>query len=61
MQLVNKNGIIHGMKDIAVLSSVLDELSNYVDELKIVRAENSSHWVMHDQPELVISSFKEFF
>jgi len=44
-----------------VLSSVLDGLPDYVDNLKIIRAENSSHWVMHDQPELVISSFKEFF
>ncbi|MBY8988353.1 MAG: alpha/beta hydrolase [Candidatus Lokiarchaeota archaeon] len=53
--------VIHGMKDVAVLSSVLEGLSDYVSDLKIVRAENSSHWVMHDQPELVISSFKEFF
>ncbi|MHA1459401.1 MAG: alpha/beta fold hydrolase [Promethearchaeota archaeon] len=53
--------VIHGMKDRAVLSSVLEGLSNYVSDLKIVRAENASHWVMHDVPELVISSFKEFF
>ena len=53
--------VIHGMKDVAVLSSVLEGLPDYVDNLKIIRAENSSHWVMHDQPELVISSFKEFF
>lgn len=53
--------VIHGMKDVAVLSSVLDGLSDFVNDLKIVRAENSSHWVMHDQPELVVSSFKEFF
>jgi len=53
--------VVHGMKDVAVLSSVLDGLPDYVDNLKIIRAENSSHWVMHDQPELVISSFKEFF
>ena len=53
--------VIHGMKDSAVLSSVLNGLSDYVDDLKIVRAENSSHWVMHDQPKLVVSSFKEFF
>jgi pimeloyl-ACP methyl ester carboxylesterase len=53
--------VIHGMKDVAVLSSVLDGLSDYVDDLKIVRVEDSSHWVMHDQPELVISSFKDFF
>ena len=53
--------VIHGMKDIAVLPSVLDELSNYVSDLKVIRAENASHWVMHDAPELIISSFKEFF
>jgi len=53
--------VIHGMKDVALLSSVLDGLPDYVDDLKIVRLEDSSHWVMHDQPELVISSFKEFF
>lgn len=53
--------VIHGMNDIAVLSTALEGLSEYVDDLKIIRAENSSHWVMHDQPELVISSFKEFF
>ncbi|MBA7619340.1 hypothetical protein ES703_26678 [subsurface metagenome] len=53
--------IIHGMKDIAVLPSVLDGLPDYVVDLKIVRAENSSHWVMHDEPKLIISSFKEFF
>ena len=53
--------VIHGMKDVAVLPSVLDELSNYVSDLKVIRAENASHWVMHDVPELVISSFKEFF
>lgn len=53
--------VVHGMKDIAVLSSVLEGLSDYVDDLKIIRVENSSHWVMNDQPELVISAFKEFF
>ncbi|MBY8980719.1 MAG: alpha/beta hydrolase [Candidatus Lokiarchaeota archaeon] len=53
--------VVHGMKDIAVLSSVLEGLSDYVDDLKIVRVENSSHWVMNDQPELVVSAFKEFF
>ena len=53
--------VIHGMKDMAVLPSVLDELSNYVSDLKVIRAENASHWVMHDVPELIVSSFKEFF
>ena len=53
--------VIHGMKDIAVLPSVLDDLSEYVSDLKVIRAENASHWVMHDVPELIVTSFKEFF
>jgi pimeloyl-ACP methyl ester carboxylesterase len=53
--------VIHGMKDIAVLPTVLDGLSDYVDDLKIIRVEDSSHWVMRDQPELVVSAFKDFF
>ena len=53
--------VIHGMKDIAVLPSVLEGLEDYVSDLQIIRVENSSHWVMHDVPELIVSSFKEFF
>ncbi len=52
--------VIHGMKDNFVRPTVLEGLSEYVKNLKVVRAENSSHWVMHDDPELVNSSIKEF-
>lgn len=53
--------VIHGMKDIAVLSGVLDGLEEYIEDLEIIKAENSSHWVMHDEPELLVSQFKRFF
>lgn len=52
--------VIHGMKDNFVRPTVLDGLSEYVEDLTIVKAEMSSHWVMHDEPETVISSIKEF-
>ena len=52
--------VIHGMKDIFVRPMVLEALPEYVKNLKIIKAENSSHWVMHDDPDLVISSIKEF-
>jgi pimeloyl-ACP methyl ester carboxylesterase len=52
--------VIHGMKDIAVLPHVLDDLNRYVKNLKIVKSEKSSHWVMHDDPKLVISQIKNF-
>jgi len=53
--------VIHGMKDTAVLSSVLEGLDYFVKDLKVIHAENSSHWIIHDEPELIISNFKEFF
>jgi len=52
--------VIHGMKDNFVRPIVLEALPEYVENLKIVKAENSSHWIMHDDPELVISSIREF-
>ncbi len=39
----------------------LGGLNNYINELKTVRAENPSNWIIHDQLKLVISSFKEYF
>jgi pimeloyl-ACP methyl ester carboxylesterase len=52
--------VIHGMKDIFIRPTVLDGLSEFVKDLQIVKAEESSHWVMHDEPELVASSIKDF-
>jgi len=53
--------VIHGMKDVAVLPSVLDGLDEYVKDLRIIKAENASHWVMHDVPELIVRTIKNFF
>jgi len=52
--------VIHGMKDNFVRPTVLEGLPEYVKDLTIVKVENSSHWVMHDEPELVITKIKEF-
>ncbi len=52
--------VIHGMRDIALTPKILDGLSEYIPNLKIVRVENASHWVMIDAPEVVASSIKEF-
>jgi pimeloyl-ACP methyl ester carboxylesterase len=45
--------VLHGMKDTAVLSSVLDDLPEYVPHLKVIRILEASHWVMFDAPEIV--------
>ncbi|MBY9003188.1 MAG: alpha/beta hydrolase [Candidatus Lokiarchaeota archaeon] len=52
--------VIHGMKDNFIRPITLEGLSDYVKDLKIVKAEKSSHWVMHDAPEIVCSSIREF-
>ncbi|MFX1411351.1 MAG: alpha/beta fold hydrolase, partial [Promethearchaeota archaeon] len=52
--------VIWGMKDVALLPQQLEGLSDYVRNLKIVRSENSSHWITHDDPDLVISGIKDF-
>jgi pimeloyl-ACP methyl ester carboxylesterase len=48
------------MKDIFIRPTVLEGLSEFVKDLQILKAEESSHWVMHDEPELVASSIKDF-
>ena len=52
--------VIFGMKDVFVLPKVLEGLEDFIKDLKIVRIENASHWVMHDDPELVNSSIQSF-
>jgi len=52
--------VIFGMKDTFIKPLVLDNLSDYVSDLQIVKSESSSHWVMHDDPEKVISSIDTF-
>ncbi|MFW9897506.1 MAG: alpha/beta fold hydrolase, partial [Candidatus Thorarchaeota archaeon] len=52
--------IIWGMKDRFLLPKLLDNLNEFVEDLSIIRSEKASHWVNNDDPELVISSIKEF-
>ncbi|MFX1320831.1 MAG: alpha/beta fold hydrolase [Promethearchaeota archaeon] len=52
--------VIWGMKDVALLPQQLEGLSDYVKNLKIIRSENSSHWIANDDSDLIVSSIKEF-
>ncbi|MHA2295666.1 MAG: alpha/beta fold hydrolase [Candidatus Hodarchaeales archaeon] len=52
--------LIWGMKDTALLPQQLDGINAYVKDLKVVKSENSSHWIMHDDPELVNGSIQSF-
>ncbi len=52
--------VIHGMKDNFIRPVILEGLGEFVKDLTIVKAENASHWVMHDEPELVASNIREY-
>jgi len=52
--------VIHGMKDNAITLVTIEGLSEYIKDLKIVKVENTTHWVMAEKPEIVISNIKEF-
>ena len=52
--------VIWGMNDPYLRPLLLDDMPNYVKDLKIVRVDAPSHWVMSDVPEIVNSNIREF-
>ena len=52
--------VIWGMKDIYLLPIQLENLPKYVNDLKIIKSETASHWIMHDDPALVIKEIRKF-
>ena len=52
--------VIHGLRDHAMLPQVLDPLDEYVEDLKIIRSETGRHWMMDDEPDLIIKEIREF-
>jgi epoxide hydrolase 4 len=52
--------VIWGEKDTALLTGNLDGMEKYVKALQIVRVPDGTHWVIHEQPELVIQTIRKF-
>ena len=52
--------VIWGDADTALLPSLLDGLEEYVPKLTLKRIPNGSHWVIHEQPELVNGYIRAF-
>lgn len=52
--------VIWGERDRALLPGCLDGLEQCVPDLKIVRVPQASHWIVHEQPELVCSEIEHF-
>lgn len=45
--------VIWGERDIALPKSLLDGLDEVVDDLKVERIAEGTHWVVHEQPERI--------
>jgi len=52
--------VIWGERDTALLSGNLDGLDKYVPRLTVKRIPNGTHWVIHEEPELINRSIREF-
>ena len=45
--------VIWGERDSALLPSLLDGLEAWVPKLRLVRVPDATHWIVHEQPELI--------
>lgn len=52
--------LLWGLKDVALLPSLTEGLSQYIPQLKYVPIENGSHWVVHEHPELIQREMSAF-
>jgi len=53
--------IIWGMGDAALLPCLLDGLDELIPDLRIERLERATHWLVHEEPQLVADLLREFF
>jgi len=52
--------VVWGMKDVALLPSLLDGLQDYVPDLTLEKVDDASHWIVHEQPQLVADRLERF-
>jgi len=52
--------VLWGMRDTALLPELLDGLEDYVPRLALQRVPDASHWIVHEQPQLVAQRLGAF-
>jgi len=52
--------VIWGEQDQALLIGNLDGLEEYIEDLTVKRIPDGTHWVIHEQPELVNALIRDF-
>ena len=52
--------VLWGMQDIALPPGLIDGLEDYIPDLTLKRIADASHWVVHEQPDLVAQHVSAF-
>jgi epoxide hydrolase 4 len=52
--------LIWGMQDIALPAALMDGLSDYVAQLQVHQVPDATHWIIHEQPDLVSDVLSRF-
>jgi pimeloyl-ACP methyl ester carboxylesterase len=52
--------VLWGMQDAALLPELVEGLEEYVPQLTLQKVEDASHWIIHEQPQLVIQRLEAF-
>ena len=52
--------VLWAMDDVALPPSLIDGLEDYVPDLRLIRIEGATHWVVHEKPQLVIEHLTRF-
>jgi epoxide hydrolase 4 len=52
--------VIWAMNDVALLPELIEGLDDYIPNLTLKKVHNATHWVIHEQPQLVAGYLQEF-
>jgi pimeloyl-ACP methyl ester carboxylesterase len=52
--------VLWGLQDSALRPVLLDGLEDFVKPLTVVRVADASHWIVHEQPALVMRLLADF-
>ena len=52
--------VLWGLQDTALLPELLDGLEEYVPQLSMQKVADASHWIVHEQPQLVADRLAAF-
>ena len=52
--------VLWGLGDIALPPGLIDGLEDFVPQLQLESIEGATHWIVHEQPQLVINHLEKF-